>query len=73
MEILKSTFLLIKYSVPTISNEQICLKLKVWISSFLNIRSSRLEVSWKKLFWKFLQHSLKNIKNISYAVFNLKG
>ena len=72
MEILKSTFLLIKYSVSTISNEQICLKLKVWMSSFLNIRSSRLEVSCKKVFLKFLQNSLKNIKNIRDAVFNLK-
>ena len=29
------------------------------MSSFLNIRSSRLEVSYKKVFLKFLQNSLK--------------
>ena len=41
------------------SSEQICLELKVWMSSFLNIRSSRLEVSYKKAFLKFLENSLK--------------
>ena len=45
----------------------LCLELKVWVSSFLNIWGSRLEV-----FLKFLQYSLKNIKNIREAVFNLK-
>ena len=32
-------------------SEQICLELKVWMLSFLNIRSSRLEVSCKKVFF----------------------
>ena len=44
----------------------LCLKLKVWVSSFLNIRDSCLEV-----FLKSLQNSLKNIKNIRDAIFNL--
>ena len=42
------------------------------MSSFLNIRGSRLEVFCKKVFLKFLRNSLKNIKNIRDAVFNLK-
>ena len=42
------------------------------MSNFLNTRSGRPEVSCKKLFLKFLQNSLKNIKNIRDAVFNLK-
>ena len=41
------------------------------MSSFINIRSSRLDVPCKKVFLKFLQDSLKNIKNIRDAVFNL--
>ena len=45
----------------------LCLELKVWVSSFLNIGGSRLEV-----FLNFLQNSLKNIKHIRDAVFNLK-
>ena len=44
-----------------------CLELKVWVSSFLNIRDSCLEA-----FLKSLQNSLKNIKNIRDAIFNLK-
>ena len=47
------------------SSEQICLELKVWTSSFLNIWSSRPrpKVSYKKcvLKIKILQNSLKNI------------
>ena len=54
------------------SSEQICLELNVWMSGFLNIRSSRLEESCKNVFLKFLQNSLKNIKNIRDAVLNLK-
>ena len=54
------------------SSEQICSGLKVWMSRFLNIRSSHLEVSCKKLLLIFLQNSLKNIKNIRDAVFDLK-
>ena len=42
------------------------------MSSFLNTRSSCLEVCCKKMFLKCLQNSLKNIKNIRKAVFNLK-
>ena len=74
MEVLKSTFLLIKYSLPTIlMSEQICLGIKVLMSSFLNIRSSHLEfMKCKKVFLKLLQDLLKNIKNIRDAVFNLK-
>ena len=45
----------------------LCLELKVWVSSFLNIRGSRLE-----MFLKFLQNSLNNIKNIRDAAFHLK-
>ena len=39
-----------------------CLQLKVWMSSFLNIKSSRPEVSCKKYVLKIniLQNSLKN-------------
>ena len=41
------------------SSEQICLELKVWVSSFLNIRSSRLEVASTKVvlknFAKFIE------------------
>ena len=52
------------------SSEQIGLELKVWMSTFLNIRTSRPEVSCKKGVLKMiiLQNSLKN--NL-YAVFNL--
>ena len=42
------------------------------MSGFLNIRSSRLKESCKKVFLTFLQNSLKNIKIIPDAVFNLK-
>ena len=42
------------------------------MSPFLNIKSSRLQESCKKVFLTFLQNSLKNIKNIRDAVFNLK-
>ena len=42
------------------------------ISGYLNIRSSRLEEYCEKVFLTFLQNSLKNIKNIHDAVFNLK-
>ena len=42
------------------------------MSGFLNIKSSRLEESCKKVLLTFLQNSLKNIKNILDAVFNLK-
>ena len=64
MEVLKFTFLIIKYRVcrQYWSNEQICLELKVWMSSFLNNRSSHLEVSNKKVFLKLLQNSLKKSK-----------
>ena len=52
------------------SSEQVGLELKVWMSTFLNIRTSRPEVSCKKGVLKMiiLQNSLKN--NL-YAVFNL--
>ena len=45
------------------SSEQICLELNVWMSRFLYIRGSRLEVSCKEgvLKIKILQNSLKNI------------
>ena len=55
------------WKTGSIKTWTLCLELKVWVSSFLNIRGSRLEV-----FLKFLQYSLKNIKNIREAVFNLK-
>ena len=42
------------------------------MSNFLNIRGSGLELSCKKVLLTFLQISLKNIKNIRDAVFNLK-
>ena len=59
----KSMFLLIKFSVPTILSEQICLELKVWMWSFLNIRNSCPEVSSKKgaLKTKILPNSSKKI------------
>ena len=43
--------------------EKICIVLKVWMSSFLNIRSSHSEESCKKCLLKIniLQDSLKNI------------
>ena len=73
MEVLKFTFLLIKLASRQYwSCEQICLASNVWMSGFLNIRSSRLEESCKKVLLTFLQNSLKNIKNIRDAVFNLK-
>ena len=50
------------------SNEQICLELKAWMSSFLNVRSSLPEVSCKKMFLKMLQSSLKTFRA---AVFTL--
>ena len=52
------------------SSQKICFELKVWIFSFLNIRSSRLEESCKKCILKInsFQNSLKNIHD---AVFNL--
>ena len=40
--------------------------------SFLNIKSSRLEVLCKKVFLNILQSSLKNIKNIHDAAFILR-
>ena len=52
------------------SSEQICLELNLWISGLLNIGSSHLEASCKKVF--LLQNLLKNIKNIRDAVFDLK-
>ena len=50
------------------SSEQICSELKVWMSNFLNIKSSRPSISCKKgvLKIKNLQNSLKIIR---YAVF----
>ena len=42
------------------------------MSGFLNIRNSRLDESCKIVFLTFFQNSLKNIKNIRDAVFNLK-
>ena len=55
------------------SIEQICWEIKVWMSSFLNIRSSHLEfTNCKKMFLKFLENSSKNIKNIRDAAFTLK-
>ena len=74
MEVLKFTFLLIKYSVRTMLMERTnLLRIKCLnISGYLNIRSSRLEEYCKKVFLTFLQNSLKNIKNIRDAVFNLK-
>ena len=45
------------------SSENICLELKVWMSSFLDIRSSG-----PKVFLKILKNSLKNIHD---AFFNL--
>ena len=67
---MKSTFLLIKYSVPTILIEWTNL---LRIKS-VNVKFSKYQkqVSCKKVFLKFLQNSLKNIKNICDAVFNLK-
>ena len=61
MEVLKFTFLLIKYSVRTILIEWTnLLRIKCLnISGFLNIRGSRLEESCKKVFLTFLQNSLK--------------
>ena len=57
MEVLKSTFLLIKYSVQAILIEwRNLLRIRIWMSSFLNIRSSRHEVSSKKLFLKFWKY-----------------
>ena len=41
----KSRFLIIKYSVPTILIRIELLELKVWMLSFLSIRSSRPEMS----------------------------
>ena len=74
MEVLKFTFLLIKYSVRTILIEWTnLLRIKCLnISGFLNIRGSRLEESCKKVFLTFLQKSLKNIKNNRNTVFTLK-
>ena len=44
------------------SSDQICLELRVWMSSFLNIRSSRTEVSCEKgalkIFAKFVEKYL---------------
>ena len=56
----ESAFLLTKYSVREYwSSEQICLELKVWMPSFLNIKSSLPEVSYKKnvlkIFAKFIE------------------
>ena len=48
------------------------LRIKCLNISSLNIRSSRLEESCKKIFLTIFQNSLKNIKNIRYPVFNLK-
>ena len=74
MEVLKFTFLLIKYSVRTMLMKRTnLLRIKCLnISGYLNIRSSRLEKYCEKVFLTFLQNSLKNIKNIRDAVFNLK-
>ena len=55
---------MIKYSEPMKNIcEKICLILKVWMSGFLNIRSSRPQESCKKCVLKIniLQDSLKNI------------
>ena len=54
------------------SSEQICLELKVWMWSVLNIRTSRLEVSCKKSVLKVFAKLIEYIKNIRDAVFNLK-
>ena len=67
----KSTFLLIKYSVPAMFIKWTNLfELKVWMSSFVNIGGSGLEVPCKtgvpKI--KIFQDSLKGIRD---AVFNL--
>ena len=62
MEALKSTFLFVKYSVPTILIEWtnlLGIKSEHWMSRFLNIRSSRLKVSYKKVFLKLLQNHWK--------------
>ena len=74
MEVLKFTFLLIKYSVRTMLMKRTnLLRIKCLnISGYLNIRSSRLEEYCEKVFLTFLQNSLKNIKNIRDAVFTLK-
>ena len=60
MEILKSTYLLIKYIAcrQYWPSEQISLELKVVVSSLLNIRSTSPEVSCKKVLLKFLLKSL---------------
>ena len=60
MEILKSTYLLIKYIAcrQYWPSDQIGLELKVGVSSLLNIRSTRPEVFCKKVFLKFLLKSL---------------
>ena len=58
----ESTFLLIKLAFRQYwSSEQICLELEVWMSSFLNITSSRWKCPVKETLLKILQYSLKNI------------
>ena len=45
------------------SSEKNCLELKLWMSSFLYIRSSRPKVSCKKVLLKILQNSWNNIRD----------
>ena len=55
------------------SSEQICLELKVWMSHFLNIGSSRPKVSHKKVFLKTLQNLLKNICIAAFTLLKFHG
>ena len=58
------------------SSEQICLELKAWMSSFLNIKVSCQEVSCKKLSLKIsFRNSLENIRTAIFTLikFQIKG
>ena len=72
----KSTFLLINIACQQYwSNEHVCLKLQVSVSSFLNIRTATWTSPVKKKFFKILQNLLKNVRAVVCTLiqFQAKG